>query len=1475
MKFLLSIILFVFPSLAFGMCTGLGVDMNNNTQLMACVDFCRDNPTHYACNWNCEENTCVPEKPDCTNPSIPGCNLFCINTPSDPACSYFCAINPDACANESGGACSLITDETECGKSQDCKIMYEPPTTVCREEFAGCDLKVSSDYCEGLTEVECLTRSNACEAERLVFDDNDLNDLYVGCNLKTVFERQTCLESDENSCETTLGCESKKIEKCLSQTEICTSYNDELDCISDSKCTFETGRCTAKRIYTSCINKEVALDPCLLNPMSEQCVWDVSKCSEYPGFWKCNMRALITPEAVSGFPDRYMTNPEMKINDFIPPCPYASFDNLNQCNDFCKVSPDHWACNWDCQDADNPICEQNPLPNCSSNPSAPGCEGFCKDSPTHPSCAYICSVTSVCENANNPEYRVANACDSSGSLSSSDYDRRCNNVCQIGMPFLSSEEVNLYCHGSCQIDAHNSDCAPGAVINKNKGIYAKPYCAIKSSDPNCSGDTTKTFCESLIEIDVNGDVTLLNPDPKYEFVCSKICESLPTHESCPHYCEIHPADPDCFSLDQDGDVIEVSTKIDNANIEETQFDLVDFCGINVIMSDLEICGGAGSTKKSFCEVQNDLPDAPVMMSICHSDYRVEELEKRCESGGDLGYCLNDPFIFHHKGLSEPELQQPIPPSDIKEYSFLADDAPIEITLSYPDATNAGTPNPGLYVGPEQQFRPHVWIGKNPDGTGGYEIEEIFINPGLVGGSSGLYKWDINQHSFSPTAGDPSPTELPIFSQTGIYEFKIGLCKGSGFCDYTPKQKIHIMPAEVASVKLRPLNTTSGIPIESNGEDETVIEFWMKDRFGNAFTGTNGRGMYRAKILDQTSPLRYDMHKFNGLPSLDIFRNALRFKNTSGFITEKSEWEKVGIDGRGEIKLVSFLPSAQVWYSACGPREFYALGEVQPTPVRIQLEYLDFDIHGNPVAGGLNHSLSPLSVQVEFDKPYEAGIAFPGGDIANPVPIMTPPYSLDLYDKNELSVGVNERSATELTTHHAYDHLKVLVNGFIFGGRMFHDTKLNGTPVDPEMKNVLVNFSDTKISKDNQIIEMQAVKSGKGRLSPDIPAFSTLISYTVPFTSQPVSYPGFAFSKPSYCPGTGLADLPAGVIVPGPDENIVALLAVKDRILDVEGLVLNLDEMTQLTTASEGIDLNAEGVDRSSLRSGIQEMATRLVFGNEESSFDLITTQDDFDDMISNDGDVSYFNGKTVVIAPKSDGPYKLSGKHTILIEDGNLYIGADLVYEDELDDSWGFVLINSELSNPYDAEAGVYDSILGTIFVHEDVKQIVGTYFTDGTFTSSILDPGVVEADPSTLNILDTAMNRSADDSDGGNDSLGTAYTGEVLRKQLVLTGSLMSQNTLGRSQTAPPVDPWGNEVPQDQAKIFDLNYVRQFLYDTSPEFETRCSHVKTSNLDRLRSGHGTCYANPFPFVIHIDNKVQTNPPPAFILEQGHSVSGQ
>lgn len=128
------------------------------------------------------------------------------------------------------------------------------------------------------------------------------------------------------------------------------------------------------------------------------------------------------------------------------------------------------------------------------------------------------------------------------------------------------------------------------------------------------------------------------------------------------------------------------------------------------------------------------------------------------------------------------------------------------------------------------------------------------------------------------------------------------------------------------------------------------------------------------------------------------------------------------------------------------------------------------------------------------------------------------------------------------------------------------------------------------------------------------------------------------------------------------------------------------------------------------------------------------------------------------------------------------------------------------------------DNTRGNIYITKDVKTIAAVLYADNS---------IISGNSSTF----YSDNKSA--------------TG-----QLLIQGSIISSNTIGGASMTPLVCPYNITTCNDvSAKRYDLNYFRFY--------------------DGVSSAPGVPdIGKDYPFVIYYDSRLQTSPPPGFVVSE-------
>jgi len=218
-------------------------------------------------------------------------------------------------------------------------------------------------------------------------------------------------------------------------------------------------------------------------------------------------------------------------------------------------------------------------------------------------------------------------------------------------------------------------------------------------------------------------------------------------------------------------------------------------------------------------------------------------------------------------------------------------------------------------------------------------------------------------------------------------------------------------------------------------------------------------------------------------------------------------------------------------------------------------------------------------------------------------------------------------------------------------------------------------------------------------------------------------------------------------------------------------------------------------------------------------------------------------------------PAQVSGKHTFVIMNASVNMIGDMAYQNT-DDSLGLIVLNDNIDNLDNL------SRRGQLTVYRNVRHIVGTLFTDGSLVSNVW----IDAGAGGGRINDGTDSNPNNDWDIVN---GFDANGNQLGRQLILSGNILSKNTIGKADKAPPEGPWGDldSYPvaerQLRAQMYDFNYIRRY----APTYDLITGAHTNANLCSNIPGESGCYKNTKSFVIRVDPRLRENPPPGFIAD--------
>lgn len=1458
----------------------------------ACHTFCQANPNHWGCNAAClvDPGLCAPAYPDCaTNPEAEGCPIFCLNNAGHDSCDYICAVAPQYCPDTADSVCSNL-GETACADSDVCAPVRGAGGCECEaDQFLACGASFDTIACYDIfTEDECLA-ARGCAARR----SDDADAAFLFCVPDETQAATDCSTiADEAGCNAQAGCFAETdtagaFTVCVpANNEECNTYPTEL-CTEDNGCQEFRGlkcSCATEQQYYGCAPSDDAagIDTCDLNPTQDGCNnFEVSHCALFPEHWKCRPECLENPAGCTDMPQTCIENPDNCETQVNAMCTHAEPENIDACNDFCIQNPNHYACSWICQYKYDPdYCGDidgivNPDIQCQDNPTQSGCPEYCGANPDDPNCAYICIATDLCNtDAGSNSTSVVTATEFT--CEESPYTHGCPNFCQ-------ENPNDDACPETCLINPESDDCAPVCVANGDEGACATPYCTLHPEDAGCGGDQTKTYCQANPDADgCTPSCSSDNPDPS----CISFCERFPGDSACPE-----PIDNIPGLVSADDPIVTVA----------------DFCGLPGSGSDgdttnqnLQPC--ADDPTQSYCEVHpTDTDPAP---DAC-GEFADGSVFNKCANGTGAE-CMGNLFLQHAgHGLAQRD-----PSTDVNTPDkFQANEGRVDL-IFFMDEAQAGSGNEDTsginFTDANQSWISHLAVERTtPDGT---VTSEMFVNPGISFQAHPTYRWNMNTHKFK---GD----RVSIFEKVGTYKYVLGLCDKAGNCLYSQKHYAEVVPAEITEFDFPGEFGSSTLTSEcqnfdgsddagdlkfrvADGKEACSIAIHLQDRFGNPFMGDqDALGNLAVEVSGQT---------FNGyhmsLRGREAFKDALRIQSTPGDSSTNARMYTGTTDTNGNVTVgvSSFLPSSDTDVrDVCGDQKFYMLFNPKNTTSfdandKVQLdvsvpvytkegELTDF-VQRQVISApnvGLFYTPYVTNVVSAEEVPPPADVIRPDVGIHFPVHVESQtsvagtdlPQNLLVEVTGLGSIGFEDRNYKDVITYN-HDALSTTNPGTIPGAGA---------------DNTVLSGHSTKITFDAG--EVSSLNFGfTSRIRYNI---SAEISDTANGVS--VEYPGANLGN-KFCDTeiqtedmVGGNDSVARVTFRGADIE-GGFMKITDRIVMKN---LDADEIsgTDGDIATVAFSLNALNVDRANIRTGVRNRATNLTNGlDPHNSSDLTTVTINAAgkpevDGVEVAGDVTYIQGQ-----PDAPGLVVLEGgllkgKHTLILEDVNLLVKGDLTYDNDASDSWGFILLTTDPANLTPAltdvstnaagvEVGYLDpnqDFFSNIFVHKDVKQIVGTFFADGAITSTE-SLGAANDIPSVADPLDRTK-------DG------------PLETQLILTGALFTQNTFGGSmlsdEAGGPLDPWGRKYRVDpgvlddrganEARIFDLHYVRQYAYSTQDPNDQHAPLDIHDDLCTKIAGDANaeadgCYANHHSFVIRLDRKVQTQTPPGFDAEYGYTI---
>ena len=203
-----------------------------------------------------------------------------------------------------------------------------------------------------------------------------------------------------------------------------------------------------------------------------------------------------------------------------------------------------------------------------------------------------------------------------------------------------------------------------------------------------------------------------------------------------------------------------------------------------------------------------------------------------------------------------------------------------------------------------------------------------------------------------------------------------------------------------------------------------------------------------------------------------------------------------------------------------------------------------------------------------------------------------------------------------------------------------------------------------------------------------------------------------------------------------------------------------------------------------------------------------------------DGTILFFEGADVTLNLNGGSLPSSVGK-TLLVSGGDVHIKGNIAYSGG-SDALGMILFQNPSTG-----AG------GNIYVYPNVTEIVGAWYAEGGIIS-VNSQGLADEDQGSA-------------CDGSNGFCDRTYE---LRNQLHWKGIIATANTIGGSDANPVVCPGGVTCSRDEARKYDLMYLRTYTPDSGGT--AAASVTSTAAL-----------------VVQYDSRIQNDPPPLFEIGSG------
>ncbi len=662
-----------------------------------------------------------------------------------------------------------------------------------------------------------------------------------------------------------------------------------------------------------------------------------------------------------------------------------------------------------------------------------------------------------------------------------------------------------------------------------------------------------------------------------------------------------------------------------------------------------------------------------------------------------------------------------------------------------------------------------------------------------------YRWNINLNKFDDE-------NYPTFAKRGFYTLTLSVADVAGNSVSSPEFYIQVAPANLDDNQSRLLDNCDARNYLANNQEYCEAEMLLRDPYENLI---DNRGNITAQIPEQNTAGPYEM--VDSPTAHQTLLNGIRFVSGK-FSAGKHirQWESPLPNAKGSFQIRSIAPTIKIIQNSSIPAA--KLVEVTPKSVGVQILAPKADKDGSIMDEELTEIV--LSTKLLFEPWVKLFLSDNPNNAAPTNPI-------------QFLLGQKQKIYEFATTQ--FENIALPPN--------FAVTTFGHTPPNTIFKNLdlsppegfeLPFITDQKTKEKDIFTHLKS----KGGVLEDI---------SVSFTSQishPVVDPPKDKKHLSY-PGGNLGNRVGGTTLFSAKELADALVSDDTPIegiivgADIEGQIISESETNFTIQVKGGIDdsrlLRMGGITSKDVREEVTRQAYNLIRGQSplsENNFNVSNFE--------NDG-VSYYKDKTVIIA----GGTIDSGTHTIVIEDGNLYITGDIKYK-SADNSLGIILINSQATRTPET---------GNIFIHNSVQHTAGTIFSDGGITST-------NVAKNSLPQITTPLDR-----DGEN-----ASNPENLGLQLIHEGTLLTRNTLGGGMLDPLIDPWGRirgisyEEAERRAQRYDLHFIRRY----APEFNK--DGIQTNPEQCVKLPSDKCDPNRHAFVVRPDGRVQNNPPPGFVI---------